>query len=195
MSSEPDKAYSKQAQRLIETALVLFYQNGFHATGIDKVLAEAGVSKMTLYNHFGSKEELIIAVLRLRDIKFRDWFSEIVEKKSGGSQDRLLATFDALHEWINSPSFYGCMFINASAEFSKPDDPIHLAAAEHKELLLAYIVSLAKDAGAPDPERLGSQIFLLNEGAIVTAHVSGNKDAALEAKAAARTILKTELSA
>lgn len=189
------ESYSDRAQHLIETALELFYRNGFHATGIDTVLAKANVSKMTLYNHFGSKEELILSALRLRDLRWRKWFISATEKNAETPRERLLATFDALHEWVNSRKFYGCMFINASAEFPKRADPIHKAAAEHKKLVYDYILSLTKAAGAKDSTGLARHIFLLNEGVIIDAHVSNNKKAAFEAKEAAAKLIAVELGA
>ena len=81
---------------LVDTALEMFCRDGFHATGIDKILAHAGVAKMTLYNHFRSKDELILAALRRRDEKFRNWFMRAVERLGKTPRNRLLAIFDAL---------------------------------------------------------------------------------------------------
>ncbi len=120
---------------LVDTALELFIRDGFHATGIDKILAESGVAKMTLYKHFKSKDELILSALRRRDEHFRNWFMRAVESRAREPRQRLLAIFDALDEWFSGRDFNGCMFINASAEFARPDDPIHVAgqadAAKH----------------------------------------------------------------
>ena len=176
--------------QLVDTALDLFRRHGFHATGIDRILAESGVAKMTLYNHFKSKNELILAALRRRDETFRNWFMRATERRANTPGARLLAVFDALDEWIRGRDFSGCMFINASAEFASPDDPIHAAAAEHKRLVLAYIRDLAEAAGAEDAEALAQSLMLLMEGAIVMAHVTGRRDAAAQAKAAARTLLR-----
>ncbi len=128
---------------LVDTALALFQRDGFHATGIDTIVAEAGVAKMTLYNHFKSKDELILAALRLRDERFRDWFVAAGEVRAGKPRGRLLALFGALDEWINQPGFSGCTFINAADEYGRPDDPIHRAAAEHKRLVRDYVRDIA----------------------------------------------------
>ncbi len=103
---------------LVDTALEMFCRDGFHATGIDKILAQAGVAKMTLYNHFRSKDELILAVLRRRDERFRRAFVRAVERRASAPRDRLLAIFDALGEWFCRNDFTGCTFINASAEYT-----------------------------------------------------------------------------
>ena len=178
---------------LVDTALMLFQRDGFHATGIDTILAEAGVAKMTLYNHFKSKDELILATLRLRDEQFLDWFVAAVEARADKPRGRLLALFGALDEWINQPDFSGCAFINATAEYGRPDDPIHLAAAEHKRLVRDYIRATAEQAGAPDADALADVLDLLMQGAIVSAHVSGNRDAAKIARRAAAVLIKRAL--
>lgn len=185
--------YPKQAQQLVETALRLFYRKGFHATGIDTILAGAGVSKMTLYKHFGSKDGLILAALRLRSYRWRRWFEGFVEGATEDPQERLLATFDALNQWTNSRDFNGCMFINAAAEFPRRSDPVRTAVNEHRKLVLDYIRSLSDAAGARDSEQLARQIFLLNEAIIVDAQVSNDNAAAEAAKLAARLLLKSQL--
>ena len=116
---------------LVQTALRLFMSDGFHATGIDAILAEAGCAKMTLYNHFKSKNELIVAALERRDHAWREWFQEAVERRASSPRDRMLAIFVALEEWYRQ-DFRGCAFINASAEYPRRNHPIHRAAARHK---------------------------------------------------------------
>ncbi len=185
---------SSKREQLVDTALELFYRDGFHATGIDRILAESGVTKMTLYKHFKSKDELILAALRLRDERFRNSFMKAVEQRAEKPADRLLAVFDVLEEWFRTDGFCGCMFINASAEFANPDDPIHGTSAEHKRLVLKYLRKLAADAGITDPDRLGDQIGLLVEGAIVVAHVTGRPDAAKEARGAAEILVRQATS-
>ncbi len=184
-----------KAESLVDTAMRVFHKNGFHATGIQQLLEEAGVSKMTLYGNFDSKDELILASLRKRDTSFRDWFQARTNARATSPRDALLAVFDTLDEWIRSEDFYGCMFINASAEFAQATDPVHVIAAEHKRLVLDYICGLAENAGAADPKRLGTHIFLLTEGAIVDGQVRSNKNAAQEAKEAARLIVDALLPA
>ena len=184
---------SGRRDHLVDTALELFAREGYHATGIDRILAAAGVAKMTLYNHFKSKDELILAVLRRRDERFRNWFMRRVETRAKHPRERLLACFDALAEWFAGPKFAGCMFINAAAEFASPVDPIHGACAEHKRLVLAYLHDLAARAGAADPGELADHLGMLMEGAIVMAHVAGDKDAAAKARRAAELLIAQAL--
>ena len=185
---------SSRRDHLVDTAIELFYSDGYHATGIDKILAEAGVAKMTLYNHFKSKDELILAALRRRDEQFRNWFVREVEKRAEQPRARLLAVFDVLDKWFREPRFKGCMFVNASAEFADPDSPIHGTCAEHQDLLLGYVASLAAAAGAQDPKALAEEIMLLMEGAIVRRHTACRKDAAKKARSAAEALIERALS-
>ncbi len=182
-------------EHLVDTALKLFYQEGFHATGIDRILAEAGVAKMTMYKYFKSKDELILAVLRRRDELFRSWFVHQVEARANTAQARLLALFDVYDDWLHSEdASHGCMFINATAEFAEPENPIHVAAAETKRLVLGYVRALATSARVQAPEVLATQLVLLLEGATVMAQVTGNRDAIWEAKKAAELLVCTALS-
>ena len=181
-------------ERLIETAQRLFYENGYHATGIDRVVAESGVSKMTLYRHFRSKNELIVAVLRRRDEAARNGFMREIRRHGATPQQRLLAVFDLLEAWFRSPQFAGCMFIFASGEFSDRDDPIHRTAAEHKRMYRAHIAELAREAGVADADGLAAQLWLLIEGSIVTAHMSGAPATAQQAKQAAAALIRSALT-
>lgn len=181
---------SSKRQLLIDTALDLFRREGYHATGIDRVIAEAGVARMTLYNHFKSKDELILAALRHRDSGFRNGLVRRVEEAAETPAERLRAVYDALDIWFNSDDFHGCMFINAAAEYHDADNPIHVAAREHKERVRNYIRELATLAGAEAPETLGDSLNLLAEGAIVMAHAANDKNAAKTAKTAAESLLR-----
>ncbi len=181
---------ASKRDQLVDTALRIFNRDGYHATGIDRVISESGVARMTLYNHFKSKDELILAVLRRRDENFRNWLMRTVNKKATKPTDQLLAVFDALGEWFNEKSFSGCMFINAAAEFADPDSAIHRLTAEHKILLLAYLKEIASKAGAKDATVLADGMMLLMEGAIVMRYVAGRRDAAATARTAASVLMK-----
>ena len=109
---------SEKRQDLIDTAIALFGEHGFHGTGIDWIAREAGVSKKTMYQHFRSKEELIVAALRHHDGLFRKHFMNSVEGAADTPYERLLAIFDVAHDWFSQNNFYGCMFINAIGEYS-----------------------------------------------------------------------------
>ena len=185
-------AVSKREQ-IVTEALKLFYQHGFTATGVDKIITEAKVSKKTLYNHFKSKDELVLATLRKRDEMFRNNLMRETERQGDTPRAQLLALFDVVGDWFNEKNFSGCMFINAAAEFSEADNPCHIISAEHKRLVCDYIRGLAAAAGASDPDELAKQINLLIEGAIVDAHVCGNRRAAERAKRMAEVFINLAL--
>ena len=189
---KPMPSPSKRDQ-IVDEALRLFYRHGFNATGVDKIIASAGVSKKTLYSHFRSKDELILATLRKRDELFRNKMMRETERRAVDPRGRLLALFDFLQDWFREEDFSGCMFINAAAEFSAQDNPSHMLAAEHKRLVTDYIRELAQQAGARDPLELAQQINLLIEGAIVYAHVIGDNQASARAREMAEVFISRHL--
>ncbi len=174
---------------LVRKALEIFYQNGFHATGMDMLAAESGVSKTSMYKHFRTKEDLILAVLRLRDENFRNWLFRRMAELGDTPIDKLLAMYDALGEWFGERGFRGCMFIKASAEYQDPDHAIHAQSAEHKRLLLDHFTALTAEAGVPTPQDLAQQLLLLKEGAIVMAVLGRGPDAASDARSAAQRLI------
>ena len=181
---------ASRREHLVDTALDLFCRDGFHATGIDKILAEAGCAKMTLYNHFKSKDELILATLRRRDELFRNQYMRSVERRAQDPRGRLLTLFDALEEWFEDEHFTGCTFVKASCEYGRLEDPIHAAALEHRRLVHGYVRDLAAQAGAPDPQALSQSLALLIEGATVMAQIAGDSGYAAQARQAAQSLLR-----
>jgi AcrR family transcriptional regulator len=185
-------------EHLVKTAQNLFYKQGIRSTGIDTVLSESGVAKKTLYNHFKSKDELIIATLQRRDQQFMDMLRMGVQKYSleqAGDQRlcRVFAFFDALSEWIKSENFSGCMFINASAEYPRKTDPVHVACTNHKRLVIQFIEELLSNGNFKNSYNLAKCMALLADGAIVNAHTANDLNAAQEAKSMARIVLESEL--
>jgi len=174
---------------LVEKALEVFYRNGFHATGMDRLVAETGISKTSMYKHFRTKEDLILATLNLRDEQFRKWLFRRMDELGSTPRGQLIAMFDALKEWFAQTGFRGCMFMKASAEYQDPEDPIYELAADHKRKILGNLCDLAARAGARNPEGLARSLILLKEGAIMAAHLKLTKSPAMEAKVAAKTLL------
>jgi AcrR family transcriptional regulator len=172
--------------RLIEAAMTLFYQQGFHAIGLDQILEEVGVTKTTFYNHFESKDDLILAVLEMRDAREREEWVQIMRAKGGDDpRAQLLALFDLLDDWFNESGFRGCMFMNAAAEFPSPNDPIHQAAARHGKLFAQEVTELCIRANADDPHTLTQRLMLLVAGAVSARHVHLDEHAATAAREAA----------
>lgn len=179
-------------ERILETACELFYREGIQNVGIDRIIAESGVAKMSLYNHFKSKDALIEAFLRQRDQQWRDWFVARVEERSSDPQQRLLLLFDVLQEWFESPNFRGCAFINATVELADPEHPGCQAALDHQLAVYQYIYGLVKAAGLTSTELVAQQVLLLVQGAIVIAMMQHRPLAAVEAKGAAMILLSSQ---
>ena len=175
--------------RLIDTAIALFNRYGFHATGVDRIVAVAKVAKKTLYAHFPSKEDLILAALSRKRAAFADKFLPMVLASSDDPKERLLALFELAKSWFADPDFYGCIFINAAVEYSEPGHPINACAREFKTLLHDFARAQATVGGAADPDELADQIALLFEGATTVAQVSARPDAATTAKMIAAQLI------
>lgn len=183
---------------LVAAALKLFLRDGFHATGIAAILDEADLTKMTLYHHFKSKEDLIVAALELRDVRFRDWLFGRMQALGGTPRAQVLALFDALGEWFRGEAvidpggaevFRGCPFVKAAAEFADLVDPIHQAAGAHKRRIAETLAEMCRKAEVPEPERLARRLALLKEGAVAQTTIAGDSQAAAEAKVMAAGLL------
>lgn len=184
---------SKAKQKLVDTALRLFNRDGFHATGIDKILTESGVAKKTLYSHFPSKDDLIAEVLRQRDIEFNDWFQGEIELRANTAEEKLLVIFDLAQDWFEQNKFYGCLFIGAANEYPDKRTAIRAICAQHKCSLLKIIEGFAEEAGAKNPSSLALQLSLLLDGSTVTAQISNCSSCAKEARNAAKVLIAAAL--
>src|SRR6476660_491676 len=158
--------------RLLNAATRLFCKNGINATGIDAIIDEAGTAKTTLYKLFGSKTNLVHAVLESEGKAWREWFIGAIEAGGGDPQTKLARVFPALKSWFGEERFYGCPFINAVAEHDKDQKQFRNIALRHKKVVLAHIEKLAGEMGAAEPAILAHQLALLIDGAIVAAMVS-----------------------
>ncbi len=172
------------------TAWQLFYRDGYRVVGIDTILAKAEVAKMTLYKHFPSKEDLIVAVIEKRSGEVLNVLTAAVEAAGRSPARRLLAVFDALRTWFESDDFKGCAFIRALSEYPDTDHPIHQAAWRHKCAVRALLAELAAAAEVDDPKALADELALLVDGAIIRAHATGSATSADSAKSAANALLK-----
>jgi AcrR family transcriptional regulator len=155
--------------KILETASRLFYEQGYHLTGINQVVAEAGVAKASFYYHFSSKEDLCIAYLEKRHQDWFGWLREEVER-SEEPQERLLSLFTFLERWLSNSDFRGCAFLNITAEFPSPDNRIRLLVVNHKDALQACIAQLVDSLEVPASRNnsvyLVNAIYLLFEGTI-----------------------------
>lgn len=177
------------AAHITRTALNLFYRHGFHASGVDLLSQEAGVTKRTLYRHFPTKDALIAAALDLRHEQFMSGMQAFVE--SAPAQQRPLAYIEFIARWAASHDFHGCAFINAAAEFSQATAAPHMQAAQHKSEVQGYLMTLCETAAVQNPELISMQLFLIGEGVIVSSQVNGFNAAVGEAALeTAKTLLK-----
>ena len=190
------KRLQPRRQHLLEVAENLFSNHGFHNTGVDTITKHSGVSKTTLYKYFDSKEELIVEILERK----HDATITYIENYISASQENnpnypahkhTFAIFDAVKDWMSQEDFTGCNFINASAEYGKPDDPIHQCAAKHKTTLITLIFNLLNELPKKQAQSLAEQIAILIDGAIVVAHVRMDKTTIDSARLTLGTLLTT----
>jgi AcrR family transcriptional regulator len=182
-------------EQIVEAATHLFHAEGFTATGIEKIRETANVSKKTLYNHFTSKEELILAVLRREDENVRHWIMKNVDKMSQNPKDRLIGLFDVYASWIESKGFGGCLFIKAASEFSDPENKCKAVSTEAKRLSKQMIKTLALEANVSDPDTLTDQLNLLIQGATVQAQVADDLTSIWTAKNIGLVLIEQSLYA
>lgn len=173
----------KKYPQLVSSALALFYRQGFHATGVEQLASDSGLTKKTLYRYFPTKEALIVATLQLRDEDFMAQLQAALAPLP--APDRPAGYLSFLAHWFASEDFHGCLFINAAAEYPQRQDAIHQQAALHKARLREYLLTLCREANLAYAERCAHQLFLLGEGLTVSAQVGG-VDAALLSAAQAQ---------
>jgi AcrR family transcriptional regulator len=185
---------ARPAERILNAASRLFCREGIHATGIDRILAEAGTAKMTLYNQFGSKEALVEAVLRREGEAWRRWFSSALTAVSSSPCGRLGALFGVLHQWFERPDYFGCALMNAVAEYPKSDPRIRAVALEHKAAVGGILRALAEQAGCCRIDALMGELTILIDGAIMAALIGGDPSAAEAADRIFQLVLAHHLS-
>ncbi|MGV9775027.1 TetR/AcrR family transcriptional regulator [Streptosporangium sp. NPDC003464] len=176
---------TRARERLLDTAEELFYAEGVRAVGVEQILTVSKVGRASFYRHFPSKDDLIVAMLERRDLRWRQWLAERVAAHGGGP----LAVFDALAERFARADFRGCAFINTMVESADPDSPAHRVAAGHKNRVIGYVESLLVAAGHRDPAVLARQLVMLMDGAIVTALRERSAAPAGQARAVAAALL------
>lgn len=172
-------------RKILNAAAQLFYGRGINAVGVDLIARQAGVTKKTLYDRFGSKEALVAAYLRERDGRWREWLDGQVEASGEGAYGQLLATFDALGEWMRRENPRGCGFVNAAAELPDPAHPGRAVIEDQKRWLCGYLRELSGRTGAADPAALADELVLLHEGATVLGGLSVTEDPAGTARSLA----------
>jgi len=183
---------SDARKRILETADRLFYQDGVRAVGIDRIIAEAGVAKMSLYKHFPSKDDLILAVLRYREEDVLGFFRSAMERYGKKGKSPLRAFFGALKDFFESPGFRGCPFQNAAIELADPTHPGTEFVRGHKQRFSEFLRGLVEETFGKAGAKVAPAVNILVEGAIVTAVIQGNPDAADVARDAALKLMGQE---
>lgn len=186
------KATSEARQRILETADRLFYQEGVRAVGIDRIIAEAEVAKMSLYTHFRSKDDLILAVLQYREQGVLEFFRSSMERHGKKAKNPLRAFFAALKEWFERPGFRGCAFQNAAVELADPTHPGTEFVRGHKQRFADFLRGLVEETVGKGASKVAPAVALLVEGAIVNAVIQGKPDAADVARDAALRLVGDE---
>jgi AcrR family transcriptional regulator len=183
---------SEARRRILETADRLFYRDGIRAVGIDRIIAEAGVAKMSLYKHFPSKDDLILAVLQHREEGVLEFFRSAMERHGKKAKTPLRAFFAALKDFFESPGFRGCPFQNAAVELADPAHPGTEFVRGHKQRFSEFLRGLVEQTIGTAAAKVAPAVSILVEGAIITAVIQRNPDAADVARDAALKLLAEE---
>lgn len=180
-----DSSPTSKRDQLVDSAFRLFYRDGYHAVGIDTILREADIAKMTLYHHFRSKEELIVAALEKRGAQIGAEIAAALAEAGSSPRKRLLAIFDWYEAWFRSPEFNGCAMLRAAGEYPEIGSPVHQAVIRIKQAGRDRLEAILSDLELPQPKALAIQIDMLLQGAISCAHTFGDPDHIQHARRAA----------
>jgi AcrR family transcriptional regulator len=177
-------------QRILDNAYELFSRRGIRAVGIEEVISRSAVAKATLYRHFPSKDDLVLAFLEQRE---QLWTRQIVEagarERGATAEERLLAIFDVFHDWFQREDFEGCSFIKVMLETADRDHPVGAASVHYLENIRALVRDLAEEADLREPEAFALSFHILMKGSIVQA-AEGDREAARRAKTMAQLLLE-----
>ena len=163
-------AESPARRRILETARLLFYIEGIHTVGIDRIIAEAGVAKATFYHHFPAKEDLVLVYLTEERERQRDAYARLRETDAD-PLEKLYTAYDVIGEIGCQPGFRGCPFVNAAAEYPDPGHPVRQAVAAYRRWFRGLLVELLAETGHPDAERTADMLFVLRDGIVVGSYL------------------------
>jgi AcrR family transcriptional regulator len=184
------KVVKSTEEKLLLAARRLFCQAGIHTTGITRILEEAGVARQSLYTHYGSKENLLKAVLDSEANMWFHWFDQDLRVLTCSPRERILALFDLLQKWFEKEDFFGCIFVNAVAEHEKDSGWVRDMAGTYRDQIIDRLRVLVVESGARDSDIVIQKLGLIIEGAIITAMVTQNSKAAHIARLAAEDVLQ-----
>jgi AcrR family transcriptional regulator len=181
-----DNALSPR-DRLVETASRLFYSDGIHSVGVDRLVREAGVTLATFYRHFPTKEALVEAYLRATDQRLRGNVENALKDRD--PRPALEALLDLMDQRTGAPGFRGCQFINAAAEYPDSSHPVHIAVDDHRAWFRTVATEIARQLGHPDPEEAGQYLVVLHDGALVASELDDQQVVQAAVRSAARQLL------
>jgi AcrR family transcriptional regulator len=185
---------AKARDRILAAAYDLFSRQGIRAVGIDAIIEQSGVARMTLYRHFTSKEQLVLAFLEQREMHWTSgWLQAEVASRARAPRDRLLAIFDVFDEWFRLDGFEGCTFINVMLETSQPDDAVRRATVDYLARIRVFLADLAKEAGIRDADAFARKWHIIMKGSIVSA-CEGDRNAGVRAREIATLVVDDALA-
>lgn len=182
------------ASRVLDCASDLFYREGIRAVGVEAIAEAAGVTKKTLYDRFGSKEELVASYLSLRDRRWREFLTGYVDHHATTPRERILAVFDALGQWMTDENPRGCGFVNAHVELTDQAHPGRRVIEDQKQWFLRYLTDLCIRAGLQQPEETAGRLLLIHEGATVTESMHSTEHSVIKARNIADSIVGVALA-
>jgi AcrR family transcriptional regulator len=184
-----DSASGSARERILDASYELFSRQGVQAVGIDAIITRSGVARQTLYRHFDSKQDLVLAFLERREeLWTKDWLQAEVKRRAADPRERLLAIFDVFDGWFRRNDFEGCSFINVMLEMADPADPIHRAGAAYLAGIRNFLEGLAREAGIADADTFARKWHILMKGSIIAA-AEGDRDAAQRAREMGQAVL------
>lgn len=176
--------------RILATADDMFYRDGIRAVGVDTVIAASNVAKTTLYRHFPSKDDLVVAYLEGRNQRYWEYLTAAIDRCPDNPRAQLLTMFAAIDDILSAPDCQGCPFLITMTEFPAPDYPAHKVAIAHKQATQQRFAELAKQAGLENAEELGASLLMLLDGAFAQRRLFGRHDNGITFKKAAERMLK-----
>jgi AcrR family transcriptional regulator len=180
-------------ERILETAGELFYREGIRAVGIDTIIEQSGVAKMSLYRSFSSKDDLVAAYLELRSERYWKWWDDVTARHPDDPRRQLEDLFVAIAERVRQPKYRGCAFVNAATEFPEEGSRARTVALAHKAEMRKRLLKLCRAIGAHQPKALADQLLMLIDGTYTTAGVLGQRDAVKATARAAQTLIDASI--